>query len=47
MTGNTWKMAALRPAAVAIHNNGDVLGQTGGVDLREQVSFVALLRFQK
>jgi hypothetical protein len=40
-------MAAFRPAAIAVHDDGDVPGQTSRVDLRQQVCFVALLRFQK
>ena len=40
------QVAALRPAAVAVHDDGDVLGQALAVDLLQQSSFFLAGRFQ-
>jgi hypothetical protein len=47
MSRDARQVTLLRPAAIAVHDDSDVAGQTSGVDLRKQVSFVALLRFEK
>jgi hypothetical protein len=42
MTENSRLSAPLRPAPVAVHNNGDVLGQAREIDLREQFGFFGI-----
>jgi hypothetical protein len=39
MTRNSRQVTALRPASVAVHNYGDVLGEPVGVELREEALF--------
>src|SRR5215470_13579818 len=40
-------MTPLRPAAVAVHDHGHVLGQAFDVEFREKVVFLAIGRLQK
>ena len=45
MAGDARQMTPLRPAAVAIHDDGDVARQTARIELREQARLFAGRRF--
>ena len=44
--GHAWQMSALRPAAVAIHDYGDMSGQASCIEPFEQVRLIAAGRFK-
>ena len=47
VAGNARQMAALRPAAVAIHDDGEVLRQALGIEFLEKFRFFAVRVLQK
>ncbi len=42
MPGNAWQMAAFGPAAIAVHDDGDMFGKLAGIKLAEKLSFLAV-----
>lgn len=47
MAGYTWQVAALSPAAVAVHNDGDVLRETLQIYFVEGCRFLGIGRLQE
>ena len=39
VAGNTWQMATFGPAAVAVHDDGDMFRELVGIQLAEEFSF--------
>ena len=46
MPGDARQMAALRPAAIAVHDDGEMLGQTLRVEFFEKFRFSSLAGFR-
>jgi hypothetical protein len=47
MAGDAWQMAALSPAAVAVHDNGDVLRKVFQINFIERGCFLGIRRLQQ
>jgi hypothetical protein len=47
MPRNSWQMAALRPPAIAVHDDGEVLRKAFEIQFSEKLRFLAIGRFKK